>query len=692
MKKLITLISLTFIVCLCSFFTACGLVENNKDVHVHKYGDWIEEDSADTYCENKKFYAKCNECSELKWKQGSESDHEWSSQYTSDKDYHWYVCNNCSKVKGKEEHVKGNNGYCTKCNTFVVVATEGLKYKIENNKAIVTGYEGTDTDVVIPYTYQDYPVISIGSDAFEDCTSLTSVVLPNSVTSIGEDAFYNCRSLTSVNYLGTIDEWVQIEFSDYASNPLGYAKNLYINGELVTVANITTATKINNSAFVGCTSLTSVIIPNSVTSIGDYVFGACTSLTSVVIPNSVTSIGDYAFEYCFKLVEVVNKSTHITVEKGSTANGYVGRYALAVYNSNSGITESQLVNDNGYIIYTEGNEKILVGYNGQETNLVLPNYITKINNYAFYDCDSLTSIVIGNSVTSIGSKAFYYCTSLTSATIGDSITSIGAFAFSYCTSLTSIEIPNSVTSIGAFAFADCTSLTSVVIGDSVTSIGAFAFSGCCKIVEVVNKSTHITVEKGSYSNGDVGYYALAVYNSGDTFTGTKLSNDNGYIIYTEGNEKILVGYNGQETNLVLPNYITKINNYAFYYCDSLTSIEIPNSVTSIGNYAFYYCDSLTSVVIGNSVTSIGNWAFGYCMSLTSVVIPNSVISIGEDAFYYCSKLTSVVLPNSVTSIGEHAFYNCKSLKIYCEVGRKPSGWSSYWNYSNCPVEWGYKGN
>ena len=97
-----------------------------------------------------------------------------------------------------------------------------------------------------------------------------------------------------------------------------------------------------------------------------------------------------------------------------------------------------------------------------------------------------------------------------------------------------------------------------------------------ELVEVVNKSTRITVEKGSSSNGYVGCYALDIYNSSDTFTGTKLSNDNGYIIYTEGNEKILVGYNGTETNLIIPSYVTKINNYAFYNCSNLTRLSITN--------------------------------------------------------------------------------------------------------------------
>ena len=372
-------------------------------------------------------------------------------------------------------------------------------------------------------------------------------------------------------------------------------------------------TKIKQFAF-RADRLTSVVIPDSVTSIDDYTFYDCKSLTSVVIGDSVTSIGAEAFYDCYKLVEVVNKSTHFTVKKGSCDYGRLGRYALAVYNSGDAYI-SKLSNDNGYIIYTDGAEKILVSYNGTETDLVLPSYITKINQYAFFRCDSLTSVVI----------------------------------------------PDSVTSIDDYTFQDCRSLTSVVIGDGVTSIGAKAFYDCYKLVEVVNKSTHFTVTKGSYTNGYVGDYALAVYNSGSGITESQLLNDNGYIICTDGVEKILVGYKGAGTDVVLPSYITKINQDAFAWCDSLTSVVIGDSVTSIDSAAFYNCNSLTSVVIGDSVTSIGHSAFGSCTSLTSVVIGDGVTNIGERAFYACGKLTSIVIGESVTSINDYAFFSCPSL-------------------------------
>ena len=516
------------------------------------------------------------------------------------------------------------------------------KYAATNSFNLVDFYVNgvLTTDVIIPNN-----VKKINPFLFA-CSNVTSLEMPNSVVEIGLGAFAFCSSITSVEIPDSVDK-------------IGLGAFVFCSS-LTSVVIPDSVTSIGDSAFGYCDSMTSVVIPDNVTTIGDWAFYNCDSLTSVVIGDGVTSIGDSAFNNCHKLVEVVNKSTHFTVTKGSTDYGYLGYYALAVYNSGDAYI-SKFSNDGDYIIYTDGAEKILVGYNGAETDLVLPSYITKINQFAFYSCESLTSVVIGDSVTSIGDWAFYYCRSLTRITIPDSVTSIGEDAFASCNSLTSVVIGDGVTSIGDYAFAWCNSLTSITIPESVTSIGFYAFRNCYKLVEVINKSTHFTVIKGSEDYGCLGYYALEVYNSGSGITESQLLNDNGYIIYTDGAEKILVGYNGAETDLVLPSYITKIYQYAFYNCDSLTSVVIPDSVTTIGDWAFYNCDSLTSVVIGDNVTTIGDWAFSDCDSLTSVVIGDSVTSIGKCAFYNCTSLTSVVIGDGATSIGDSAFSNCDSL-------------------------------
>ncbi len=198
-------------------------------------------------------------------------------------------------------------------------------------------------------------------------------------------------------------------------------------------------TSIGYEAFLGCTRLTRVTIPDSVTRIGGSAFSGCTGLTSITIPDSVTSIGGSAFSGCTSL-------TSITIPDSVKS---IGGSAF------SGCTSLE--------------------------SITIPEGVTSIVNYMFYNCTSLKSITVPEGVTSIGNYVFYNCTSLKSITIPEGVTSIGNYAFYWCTSLTSITIPEGVTSIGGYAFRDCTSLTSIIIPDSVTSIGVWAFCNCTKL-------------------------------------------------------------------------------------------------------------------------------------------------------------------------------------------------------------------
>ena len=447
------------------------------------------------------------------------------------------------------------------------------------------------TSVVIPDC-----VTSIGSYAFRGCTGLTEIIIPNNVRYIEDYAYSNCTGLTSV----TIGSGV---------------------------------TSIGSSAFYNCTGLTNVTIPDSVTRIGSYAFSGCTGLTRIVIPDSVTSIGDSAFQYCYRLVEVYNKSS-LTITAGSSNNGYLAYYAKNVYTTEDGSKLS--TDENGYVIYTNGEERILVAYQGNETNLILPDGITAINKYAFYYCSGLTSVTIGKGVTSIGESAFSGCSLLESITIpfvGASATAsngydqVFGYIFGYETTTSSSTVDGATYQYTyRYNYTDTfywyyipSSLKSVVISDGATSIPGNAFYNCTGL-------TSVTIGNGVTSIGDSAFQ------------------------YCSG-----------LTSITIPDSMTSIGSYAFYYCSGLTSITIPDNVTSLGHYTFSYCRVLTNVTIGNSVTYIGRETFSCCNRLTNVTIGNGVWSIAYRAFAYCSRLTSITIPNSVTRFLGLVFEGCSNL-------------------------------
>ena len=488
-------------------------------------------------------------------------------------------------------------------------------------------------DIVLPAG-----VTSIGDNAFSYCSSLTSVTIGAVVTSIGDNAFYDCSSLTSV-HITDLSAWCMIAFSNPDSNPLYYAKKLYLNKQELTELVIPEGIReLKDYAFSHCSSLTSVTIPDGVTSIGERAFNHCSSLASVAIPDSVTSIGRAAFSACFSLVSVTMGAGVASI--GLAAFDYCSsltsvhitdlsawcKIRFSNYSSNPLTFAKKLYLNNQELIelvipegITEIKDCTFFGCSSF-TSIYIPDCVTSIGSAAFSECSSLTSIYIPNGVTSIGNAAFTDCSSLTSVTIGTGVTSIGEWAFSGCSSLTSIDIPDGVNSISEGAFSDCSSLTSIDIPDGVTSIGKSAFSGCSFL-----------------------------------------------------------------TSIDIPDSITSIGYAAFKDCSSLTFIDIPDGVTLIDGWAFSGCSSLTSIDIPDGVISIEYHAFYKCSSLTSINIPNSVTLIGYAAFRYCSSLTSIAIPAGVTSIGSYAFYDCSLLKdFYCYAITPPNINVSIYNYASFP--------
>lgn len=372
-------------------------------------------------------------------------------------------------------------------NSFAFLGFKGESVSIPNSVTSI-GYGAFKscsglTSINIPNS-----VTSIADETFDGCKKLTSIVIPNSVTSIGYNAFSGCSGITSLSISNSVKFIGESAFS-------GCSGLIF-----VTIPN--SVTSIGRNAFSGCTSLpvvnncryadsylvqvvdktiTSCVIKEGTRFIGDSAFRGCSDLTSITIPKSVVFIGEYAFENCTGL-----NSVHITDLAAWCKIGF----PLYYWDNSEGDCSNPLFY--AHHLYLNGEEV---------KDLVIPSGLTRIGDNEFIGCSSFTSMDIPNSVTSIGERAFYGCSGLTSITIPDSVTSIGVSAFYKCTSLTSVTIPNSVTKIIENTFYGCNELSSVSLGSGINSIGSKAFANCPEIKEVYCYAKDVpTISNDTFEN------------------------------------------------------------------------------------------------------------------------------------------------------------------------------------------------
>lgn len=481
--------------------------------------------------------------------------------------------------------------------------TSGLKYFLYDDYCVVDGYEGEETEVIVPSTYRGLAVTSIRRQAFKSCTEVTSIVISEGVTGIGYSAFAYCENLTNITLPDSLQS---IEYEVF-----------YDCTKLTDVTLPDGLTELGRSAFLNCSKLKNINIPNGVTILGEYTFLGCVSLENVVMGEGIKTIGAKAFYGC-ALLKGVSFYGELTE---------IGEYAF--YDCDA------------------------------ITALEIPDNVTTIGEYAFYDCDGLESLVISNGLNNLDITVFYSCdklievsspafaiayipqgnlqsltitsgetietgalsscVSLKSLTLAESLRSIGDSAFYGCTGLKEIKIPDGVTSIGNSAFGKCTGLTSVNIPNGLTSLSEHLFVGCTNLASII-----IPDNVKSFGNGV--FYGCTSLN-----------------------------------NVQIPSHITAISNNMFTSCTSLKTLEIPDKVTSIGSSAFWNCTNLESIEIPVGVTEIGIYAFCDCSSLQKIVIPDGVTEIGELVFARCTSLESLTIPDSVTTISSSAFNSTENL-------------------------------
>ena len=564
-------------------------------------------------------------------------------------------------------------------------------YTVEDNKATITGYDGPGGEVVIPSTLDGYTVTAIDDEAFKDKTNITAVTIPEGVKTIGENAFHGCSNLETVTLPSTLEvvgggafiycskinrvdvadiaKWCAVKFYDNTSNPFTLGNNfnkLYVDGQKISDLVIPEGvTSIGSMAFFGCMGLKSVTLPSTLNSIENFAFSYCTGIKSITIPDGVTTIGVNAFSNCTGLQSITIPEGVTSIRQGafmgctSLSNIYfMGTSAQwAAVSKGKDWNEDCPCGDNAHIVYT---------YTVEDGKATITEYD------GFGGNAVIPSTLDGYPVTAIGNQAFKNKGSITAVTIPEGVTSIEEYAFIGCSKLETVTLPSTLEAVGGGAFIDCDKINRVDVAD-IAAWCAVEFAG-------------------------VSSNPLA---RGETF------------------DKLYVG--GELIHeLVIPEGVTDIRQYAFYRCEGLTSVTFPSTLVTIGDYAFCKCTSLEIAIMPTSLKSIGEnafyqigesklvmqylgtinewhevtkgddwsdygqpnrmkYAYQYILSdgkatLTkydglggNVVIPSTldgypVTAIGNNAFKDKTNITAVTVPEGVTSIAQNAFKNCSNLE------------------------------
>ena len=475
----------------------------------------------------------------------------------------------------------------------------------------------------------------ISSTSFSGCAALTSVNIPTGVVTIGNNSFAGCASLAQLTMpepLATIGEYA---FRNSGLTGITFQRNLTIIGKY---------------AFDGCKDLVSINFPANVTEIKEYTFNDCVKLKNIELPNGLIYIKDYAFNGCASLGKVTIPGGVQNISPGAFKNSGLTEVILK-----EGVMSLSNNSFDGCLLLKKvtfpTTMKTIGGFSNtgiKEIAFAEGATPEAISDYAFLNCDSLSTITLPNSIKSLGTGAFYDCDTLKTVKLPTGITKIAKQAFYHCGFLQSITIPQNVTEIGAEAFAACSKLTTISLPSALTTIGIASFHST-GLTSITLPEGMTTIEPGTFGKSKL--------------KSIKLSKSLKQI--TSNNESYNLGS--------LPNeyydFRKYINMYrddsgAFQNCKELESIDLNGAVlTILGSYTFNECDKLRSIDLSSTkLEEIPTSAFYSCDSLRAITFPSTVKTIGQQAFYYNLSLESLKMPAALTSIYNNAFNECKKIR------------------------------
>lgn len=526
-------------------------------------------------------------------------------------------------------------------------------------------------------------VTTIGAYAFNDCRSLSEVSLPDSLTTIENFAFCTCVSLTAVELPGNLTTIGHTAFAAcFNLEEINLPDSMTSIGEdafastAISSAVIPSGVKTLNYTFNDCENLNTVKLSEGVTTIGVQTFAECTGLTEISIPSTVTSIGANAFSNCSSLAEIVLPDGVFTIS-GNAMEG-----CPAVLYAYQNTTTSRALDAVGYEYIALADE----GECGDNVTWTLDaNGTLRIRGSGAmkdYSNDApapwgteIKALEVGEGVTYIGKATFKNYEALKTVRLPSSLKFIAVEAFHKCNGLMAVYIP-SLEDWLSIEFVDYNSnpltyagnlyvggglLTELVIPDGVERIGKYTFQGCSSIRSVVIPGSVKEMYHSAFFNNS----ALTDVYAPSLEAWMHISFETSYANPMLSAENLYLG-GKLATDIVIPETYTEIPDYAFCYCDSLTSVILPPALIRIGQSAFAKCTGLTSIVLPPMVETIGGGAFSECTSLKNFQASENLKSIGSYAFSGCTPLKEIRFANNLEFVGERAFHGCYVVMLYAD--------------------------